>query len=87
MLSLSSYVLILLQQVGDETTHITSLEHDPVSYNDAMACPDAKFWRKAMAEELEEFVKKELFTEVEKPKDRCIVGCKWIFKCKLGPDS
>ena len=73
--------------VGDETTHTASLEHNPVSYNNAMACADAKFWRKAMAEELEEFVRKELFTEVEKPKDRCIVGCKWIFKCKLGPDS
>jgi len=40
--------------VGDETAHTMSLEHDPMSYNDAIACPDAKFWKKAMAEELEE---------------------------------
>ena len=40
-----------------------------------------------MAEELEEFIRKELFIEVGKPKDHCVVGCKWIFKCKLGPDG
>jgi len=73
--------------VGDETAHTMSLEHDPVSYNDAIARPDAKFWKRAMAEELEEFVRKELFTEVGKPKDRHVVGCKWIFKRKLGPDG
>ena len=43
--------------VGDETAHTMSLEHDPVSYNDAIACLDAKFWKRAMAEELEEFVR------------------------------
>jgi len=64
-----------------------SLEHDPVSYNDAIAHPDAKFWRKMITEKLEEFVRKKLFTEVGKPKNYCVVGCKWIFKCKLGPDS
>jgi len=72
---------------GNETAHTTSLEYNPVSYNDAMACLDAKFWRKAMAEKLEEFVRKELFTEVGKPKDHCVVGCKWILKRKLGPDG
>jgi len=40
-----------------------------------------------MVEELKEFIKKKLFTEVRKPKNCCVVGCKWIFKCKLGPDS
>jgi len=73
--------------VGDETAHTMSLECDPVSYNDAIARPDAKFLKRMMAEELEEFVRKELFTEVGKPKNRRIVGCKWIFKCKLGPDG
>ena len=34
-----------------------------------------------------EFVRKELFIEVGKPKDCCVVSYKWIFKCKLGPDS
>jgi len=73
--------------VGDETAYTMSLEHDPVSYNDAITHPDAKFWKRVMAEELEEFVKKELFMKVGKPKDHCVVGCKWIFKHKLGPDG
>lgn len=37
----------LLEYIGtpisDETAHKMSLEHDPVSYNDAIAHPDAKF--------------------------------------------
>ena len=73
--------------VGDEIAHTMSLEHDPVSYNNAIACLDAKFWKRAMAEELEEFVRKELFMKVGKPKDHCIIGCKWIFKHKLGPNG
>jgi len=73
--------------VGDETAHTMSLKHDPVSYNDAIAHPDTKFWKRMMAEELEEFVRKELFTVVGKPYDRHIVGCKWIFKRKLGPNG
>jgi len=73
--------------VDNETTWTISLEHDPVSYSDAMAHPDAKSWRKAIVEELKKFVRKELFIEVGKPKNCYVVGCKWIFKCKLGPNS
>jgi len=80
-------IQLLFNLTGDETTYTMSLEHDPISYNDAIAHPDAKFWKRVMVEELEEFVRKELFTEVGKPKDHCVVGCKWIFKCKLGPDG
>ena len=29
--------------VGDETAHTISLEHDSMSYNNAIAYPDAKF--------------------------------------------
>ncbi|KXN80765.1 hypothetical protein AN958_07822 [Leucoagaricus sp. SymC.cos] len=52
--------------VGDETARNASLERDPVTYEEAIASPDADFWRKAMAEELEEFVRRELFSEVER---------------------
>ena len=73
--------------VDNETTWTISLEHDPVLYSDAMAHLDAKSWRKAIVEELEKFVRKELFIEVGKPKNCYVVGCKWIFKCKLGSNS
>ena len=35
-----------------------SLKHNPMSYNDAIAHLDAKFWKKVIVEELEEFVRK-----------------------------
>ena len=34
--------------VGDETTHTISLKHNPMSYNDAIACLDTKFWKKVI---------------------------------------
>jgi len=40
-----------------------------------------------MTKELKEFVRKKVFTEVGKPKDYCVVGCKWIFKHKIDPDG
>ncbi|KAF5345484.1 hypothetical protein D9756_011379 [Leucocoprinus leucothites] len=73
--------------VGDETTKTVSLDRDPVTYKEAMARPNAFEWRKAMAEELEEFTRKELFTEVARPKNHHVVGCKWVFKRKLDADG
>ena len=28
-------------------------------------------------------MKKKLFTKISKLKNHCIVGCKWLFKCKI----
>lgn len=39
--------------------------------------------KKAIAEELEGFMKNKLFTKISKLKNHCIVGCKWLFKCKI----
>ena len=56
---------------------------DPVTYEEAMSRNDAVYWKKACAEELEAFVKQELFSTVLKPVGRKVIGCKWVFKTKL----
>ncbi|KAJ3474089.1 hypothetical protein NLI96_g12655 [Meripilus lineatus] len=40
-----------------------------------------------MVEEMRIFVEKELFDEVQRPRNRRVVGCKWVFKEKLGSDG
>jgi len=56
---------------------------DPVTYEEAMLGSDAIYWKKACAEELEEFVRQNLFITVPRPAGRKVVGCKWVFKTKL----
>ena len=44
-------------------------------------------WRKACAIELEQFVRQKLFTQGEWPMNRCVIGSRWVFKRKYGPDG
>ncbi len=75
--------------MGAETANASVLEEeqDPLTYEEAMACADAHEWKKACAIELENFVRQKLFTQTARPVNRRVVGCKWVFKRKFGPDG
>ena len=60
---------------------------DPVTYEEAMSRNNAVYWKKACTEELEAFVKQELFSTVLKPIEHKVIECKWIFKTKLDEDG
>ena len=64
-----------------------TLGSEPRTFEKAMAHPEAAEWKEAAAEEMRMFVKKKLFEEVTRPKNRRVVGCKWVFKEKRGSDS
>ena len=72
--------------VTDESANAAVLG-DPLSYYDALSREDHDKWKEACNDELEMFKKMGVFEEVQKPPDRKIVGSKWIFKMKLGPDG
>lgn len=77
-----------LGRVGDEHAHhMIPLDTDLESHEEAMSRPDADMWKAACTEELLAFAKAELYDEVEKPHDRKVVGCKWVFNVKHGPDG
>ena len=71
--------------VGAESAKTSSVDPDPLTYEEAMSRPDAKEWKKACAIELEEFVRRKLFTEAPRPVNRKVIDCKWVFKRKIGP--
>ena len=77
----------LLAEVGDEQVNRASINDDPKTYAEAMSRPDAEQWKAACAEELLAFAKAELYDEVERPRNRKVVDCKWVFKIKRGADG
>jgi len=42
-----------------------------------------EYWIKAMQEELDQFKKNEVWELVPRPKEKSIIGTKWVFKNKL----
>ena len=74
--------------VGANEVNVAQTKYkEPTTYEEAMAGPDAPLWKAACAEELVSFVKTELYDEVEHPRGRKVVDCKWVFKVKRGPDG
>jgi Reverse transcriptase (RNA-dependent DNA polymerase) len=52
-----------------------------------MAHPDANSWEAACADEMAVFDHMGAYKVVPHPKDRKVVGSKWVFCIKRGPDS
>jgi len=60
---------------------------DPTTYEEAMSRGNARHWKRACAEELNEFVRQNLFSTVPRPIGRKVIGCKWVFKTKLDTEG
>jgi hypothetical protein len=60
---------------------------DPLTYHDATSREDHNEWIMAFNAELEVLKKFGVFEEVPRPKDRKIVGSKWVFRMKHGPNG
>ena len=59
-------------------------EFEPRNVKDVM---DNKSWIEAMNEEIEQIEKKKTWTIVPRPKDKNIIGTKWVFRNKLNEDG
>jgi hypothetical protein len=74
--------------VGEASANLVNTrEKEPQTYNEAMTSSEAPFWKEACIEELQSFIKTGVYDEVEKPKGRRVVDCKWVFRIKRGPDG
>ena len=60
---------------------------DPRTYAEAMARPDAAQWDIACDNEKRAFEHMGVYEVVPRPKDRKVVGSKWVFRIKRGPDG
>ncbi|KAG1746058.1 uncharacterized protein EDB91DRAFT_1246188 [Suillus paluster] len=59
----------------------------PEHFQAASASAEAEQWWKAMHEEFEMLQKRGTWELVEKPKGRKVIGCRWTYALKLGPDG
>ena len=57
---------------------------EPTRYAEAQ---DSQAWRRAMQEELDMIEKNGTWQLVDRPRNRKVIGVKWIFKTKLNPDG
>ena len=61
------------------------LEIDPCDYTEAVKDKDAKHWHVAMESEMDSMYSNKVWTLVDKPEGIKPIGCKWVYKRKLGP--
>ena len=62
------------------------MEHaiDPTNYDETMSDVDAHLWKKAMEEKLESINSNQVWELVEAPEEIKPIGCKWVYKMKMG---
>jgi hypothetical protein len=60
---------------------------EPSCYQEAINDIDYAKWKMEMKEEMDSLVKNKTWDLVELPKDRKVVGCKWVYKLKKGVDG
>src|SRR5258708_21455479 len=60
---------------------------DPRTYAQAMACPDAAEWELACDDERRAFERMGVYEVGPHPKGRKVVGSRWVFRIKRGPDG
>ena len=73
--------------LSDYETAFVSETDDPTSVEEAMQSKEANEWKKAMQEELKTLQENNTWTVVEKPEERDVVECKWVFKKKISENG
>ncbi|GJW00834.1 retrotransposon protein, putative, ty1-copia subclass [Tanacetum coccineum] len=58
--------------------------HEPLTYQEAVACEDSSKWKAAMKEEMDSLRKNKTWELVNHPAGQKLVSCKWLFKIKEG---
>ncbi|KAL0405206.1 UNVERIFIED_CONTAM: hypothetical protein Slati_3834500 [Sesamum latifolium] len=65
----------------------SQLDNDPKTYGEAMSDINSDKWLDAMKSEMDSMGSNQVWTLVDPPKGARPVGCKWVYKRKLGADG
>ena len=60
---------------------------DPMTFNEAVSNVDSEKWQSAMKSEMDSMYSNQVWTLVEVPKDMKPIGCKWVYKRKIGANG
>ena len=72
------------RSLKDDYQRCNLVTSEPTSYAEAQ---DSQAWRRAMQEELDMIEKNGTWQLVDRPRNRKVIGVKWIFKTKLNPNG
>lgn len=61
--------------------------NDPKTVKQALSCEESAEWQLAMQKEYDSMLKNGTWELVDRPRDKNVVGCKWVFKTKLNEDN
>ena len=76
--------------VGEEISHIACHAgqiEEPKTIEEALSSGNAKEWKTAADAEFESLMENETWELVEPPRDKNIIGSKWVFRVKVGLQS
>jgi transposase InsO family protein len=76
-----------LLRLEEEEANFALLTADPTSYQEAINRPDGHMWVGALRDEALSLKKACTYTLVPRPLDRNVIGCKIVWKIKLGPNG
>lgn len=62
-------------------------QKEPVNIEDALKGPNKDKWKNVMKQEMKSLEENEIWDLVELPKNRKVVGSKWVYKLKSGVDG
>ena len=60
---------------------------EPNNIKEALASPNRKEWIEAITSELDSISKNDVWTIVDRPKDKTVIGTRWVFKVKRNADN
>ena len=69
--------------IHEESIH----DDDPTTYEEALYDKDSSKWLEAMRTEMDSMYANQVWTLVDPPEGIVPIGCKWIFKRKIGADG
>ena len=70
-----------LVYIGEQDYDIGSVT-DPITYEEAVSCPQSELWLDAMRDEIQSMRYNGVWELIELPEGHRPIGCKWVYKTK-----
>ena len=70
-----------LVYIGEQDYDIGSVT-DPITYEEAVSCPQSELWLDAMRDEIQSMRHNGVWELIELPEGQRPIGCKWVYKTK-----